>query len=304
MSHKTDTLRLTLGTAQLGMRYGLANRTGQPDDAGAAALVAAAWRGGVRRFDTAMHYGVSERVLGRCLAAIAHGAEEAEVVSKLAPEADPFGEGVLAASIRASLQNLGVRSLAGFLLHRERLLDRWDDLRPDLDALVGQGLARRVGISVYDPQSALRALGLPGLGLLQVPSGVLDRRFEQAGVFAAAAAAGIRVQVRSVFLQGLLLLNPQQAPARMDFALPHVRDFQALCAEAGRPPAEIALAYAWTAYPHADILVGAESEAQIRANLCAAAPLPPGLAEEIRSRFARVPVQVLNPSLWPSEGAP
>ena len=57
--------RLTLGTVQLGLPYGIANRAGQPEYGEIRAIVAAAVEGGVNCFDTAAAYGTSEAVLGR-----------------------------------------------------------------------------------------------------------------------------------------------------------------------------------------------------------------------------------------------
>ena len=44
---------LILGTAQMGMNYGIGNRTGRPSDGEIRAIVAAAWGAGIRKFDTA-----------------------------------------------------------------------------------------------------------------------------------------------------------------------------------------------------------------------------------------------------------
>lgn len=51
------TERVALGTAQLGMAYGVANTAGQPTSEAATGLVATAWGAGVRSFDTAQAYG-------------------------------------------------------------------------------------------------------------------------------------------------------------------------------------------------------------------------------------------------------
>ena len=56
--------RLTLGTAQLGPAYGIANREGRLDDSSADALLSAAWDAGMRWFDTARAYGESEARIG------------------------------------------------------------------------------------------------------------------------------------------------------------------------------------------------------------------------------------------------
>lgn len=60
-----DLSRLMLGTAQLGMAYGVANTAGRPDFRQAVRLIAAAADGGVNCFDTAAAYGDSEVILGR-----------------------------------------------------------------------------------------------------------------------------------------------------------------------------------------------------------------------------------------------
>jgi hypothetical protein len=58
---------MTLGTAQLGMDYGVANRTGKPPREIATAIVRAAIAHGVTVLDTARAYGDSEEVLRAAL---------------------------------------------------------------------------------------------------------------------------------------------------------------------------------------------------------------------------------------------
>src|SRR5258708_36123447 len=58
---------LTLGTAQLGMEYGIVNREGQPPPQLAIRMVRAAIAHGVKTLDTARAYGEAEAVLGEAL---------------------------------------------------------------------------------------------------------------------------------------------------------------------------------------------------------------------------------------------
>ena len=82
--------RLVLGTAQLGLSYGIANKTGRPDQGVATAIVHEAWKNGIREFDTAQVYGDSEVVLGRALAELGISCE-AKIITKIAPNLDPHG---------------------------------------------------------------------------------------------------------------------------------------------------------------------------------------------------------------------
>ena len=56
--------KLTLGTVQLGMNYGIANKSGKPDIAKSFSILKTAVDGGVNSFDTSLHYGDSEEVIG------------------------------------------------------------------------------------------------------------------------------------------------------------------------------------------------------------------------------------------------
>lgn len=55
---------LALGMAQLGQPYGIANRTGQPDETVAHAILEQAWQPGVRYLDTAQTYDRSKEIIG------------------------------------------------------------------------------------------------------------------------------------------------------------------------------------------------------------------------------------------------
>ena len=54
----------TLGTVQLGMPYGISNRSGQPSREIARQMLDTAYDLGVRALDTASDYGTSEEILG------------------------------------------------------------------------------------------------------------------------------------------------------------------------------------------------------------------------------------------------
>lgn len=179
---KSDTNRLVLGTAQLGFAYGIANTAGQPNQPLATEIVGAALDGGIIEFDTAQGYGDSEKVLGASFEELGC-ANYVEVVSKVGTEL-LSNSVVLADSINCSLERLKINSLQSLLLHQEDSLRMWDKgLRETVYSCLNQGLIRSVGISVYDPEIALRALGTDGIDLVQIPSNLFDRRFERAGVF-------------------------------------------------------------------------------------------------------------------------
>lgn len=76
-----------------------------------------------------------------------------------------------------------------------------------------QGLVGKVGVSVYAPEELALwlAQGYP-LELVQLPANLLDQRFLRSGWLDRLQALGCEIHVRSLFLQGLLLMQPALRP--------------------------------------------------------------------------------------------
>ncbi|NQT47407.1 MAG: aldo/keto reductase [Chloroflexi bacterium] len=292
--------RLVLGTVQLGLPYGIANQVGQPDIRTAEAIVETAWQGGIREFDTAQGYGESEKVLGGIIQRLGVGGQ-ARIISKISPGPDQLAPSALRQALEESLERLGISNLHGVMLHKEELLDHWDKgLGETLSTWVASGLVEHIGVSVYSPRKALDALRIDGITTVQVPSNILDRRFENAGVFQLAESELKVVFVRSVFLQGLLLMDIEDLPPSMLFASRTLGTFKSLAEKVGVSRQHLALGYSREAYPNAKILFGAETPEQVRTNLLRwGNALPEWVVTEAKETFRDVQKDILNPSLWP-----
>lgn len=292
--------RLILGTVQLGLPYGIANAHGQPDPETAEAIVAAAWRGGIRTFDTAQGYGTSESVLGGCLRKLGISLQ-AEVITKLAPALPLDDCRAVRDSVRESLTRLDVPALKGLFLHREEQLAQLDGpAGAVLAALREQGLTASLGVSVYSPEAALAALRHPLIDRVQLPSNLLDRRFEQAGVAEEAAARGKTLDIRSVLLQGILALPPDALPARMAHAASVLERFRDLLQELSLEAVDAALLYVREAWPQANLVIGAERPAQVEDTLARwNKHVPSEFVRAFRDAFPDVEERILNPGHWP-----
>ena len=135
--------------------------------------------------------------------------------------------------------------------------------------------------------------------MVQIPTNILDRRFENAGVFELAKAKKKDVYIRSIFLQGLLLMNIRAIPEKMTFAAPYIEKLESLSKEFGLTRHEIAFGYIKSEMPSAQVVFGAETKEQVTENLAAwQKDVPPLLGEKIRMNFNNVSEQILNPYLW------
>jgi len=290
---------LVLGTAQLGFQYGIANRTGQPDQAAAYGIIHEAWKHGIKTFDTAQGYGESEQVLGRSL--FQSGCSgEALIISKIDPRIDHLDISAMTETLDRTIEALKISRLFGILLHKEEMLLLWDKgLSKILHALVASGRVLKVGVSVYSPEMALQALNTDGIDMVQLPTNVLDRRFENAGVFRLADKKQKQIYIRSVFLQGLLLMSPEEIPAKMAFVKPVLRRLESLSNNLGLTKQEIALGYLRSELPNAQVIFGAETQKQVTENVTAwEKEMPRSLGRQVRELFADLSENILNPALW------
>lgn len=290
---------LVLGTAQLGMPYGIANKRGQPDQETALHIIKEAWDGGIRQFDSAQAYGVSEAVLGRAFNGLGYG-REALVISKFNPNLNHLDEKTMSKALDESLERLCVPKLFGMLLHREELLSLWPNgLGEILRGFVSAKKVKHIGISVYSPEKALEAIKTEGIDILQVPANILDRRFDKGGIFEQAQDMNKRIYVRSVFLQGLIFMTEEDLPKKMQVASLVIRQIETLAEKMGLEKDEMALAYLKHKIPQAYIIFGAESPEQVRRSISSwKRRTELDVVTRIENGLNNVDEFVLRPDLW------
>jgi aryl-alcohol dehydrogenase-like predicted oxidoreductase len=306
------TAELVLGSVQLGLSYGAANRTGKPSRGTALRLVRRALDAGVSSIDTARAYGDSEERLGEALL----GRKPVRTITKLSPLSD-LPEDASRAAVRAAVDASIAESLASLkrervdclLLHRarhmishdgaiwERLIERLED-----------GTVLSLGVSVQTPEEALAALGCANVRHMQLPFNLLDWRWREAGVIARIRArAHVTAHARSVFLQGLLANDARVWP-QLDGvdACRLTQLLRGLAEEYGRESAaDLCLAYARGQSWIDGVVVGMETEDQLEENLrlFVRTPLCAEDSERIEQRIPRVPEALLNPACWPKRAA-
>jgi aryl-alcohol dehydrogenase-like predicted oxidoreductase len=291
--------QLMLGTVQFGLEYGIANKSGQPTYEQARDILAAAYEGGVNCLDTAAAYGTSEEVVGRALTELGLR-EKFVVVSKvpgvppeLAPQrVDEYVE----ESVRSSLRRLQLGVLPVCLFHQERDARYLESLHKAKE----KGLVQRIGVSGLTPQGALETVATKRCEALQIPTNILDRTFLDAGVLRAAQKRGVAVFVRSVFLQGLLMMRAEEIPSEFAAALPVLARLRALARANDLTMQELAVRYVLGLPGVTCVLAGVESVAQMRENirLFAAGPLEPLLMDAIEDTVPELPESILKPYLW------
>ena len=267
---------LAIGTAQFGQPYGVANDAGQLTCGTVKAILARAFGAGVDTLDTAVAYGNSEACLGKA------GVSAWRVITKLPalPMAVPDVSRWVESQVRASLRRLSVARLDGLLLHKpsDLLGASGMSYQHALQMLKSEGLVSAVGVSIYDPSELDTLWSSWHPEIVQAPCNVLDRRLLRSQWLAKLNDHGVRIHVRSVFLQGLLLMPVTRRPAwfaRWGTLLDHWLNW---CRDHETSPLQASLAFVQAQAGIERLVVGMDSVAQLEeilAALVAQSPLAP-----------------------------
>ena len=264
---------LGLGSAQFGGDYGISNTRGRVGEDEVRQILDYAAACKVLHIDAAHYDGDVERILGRCW----------PFPSPFKPQIRTLridkGLDWLESRLRRSVEHMGL------VRAHSALVDCAEDLMgPDGDALWARmeklradGLFSKIGISArYDDQPLLLAKRFKP-DIMQVSASILDQRLVKNGTIGSLAEMGVEVQVRSVFLQGLLFLPRESLPANLIPIGPHLSRVRRLMAESGADPLHAALSYALNLEGVSTVMVGVTSAAELRAIVAASERKAPRL---------------------------
>ena len=192
------------------MAYGATNNFPPPslDDVGE--ILEFAIDNNIRHLDTAASYGDSEEILGKI------GVSNFVVTTKL----PHIGNSPIVAKnwvelqIEGSLKRLRLDTIPTVLFHNcDDLLGRNGDLLwSELSAIKAAGTISKIGVSVYDEVELAKVLQLYKIDVVQVPCNILDNRFRRSDLLSTLTNRNIEIQVRSIFLQGVLIAEPRTRP--------------------------------------------------------------------------------------------
>lgn len=280
---------MSLGTVQLGMRYGIANQTGQPSMEDSFQLLSRAMERGVNAVDTSRDYGTSEDVLGAFFRAIeAPPFVTTKFNIRRKDGEDASIEREIEESLRVSLERLGLDRVGCLLLHNGMDMLRLE--RPIMRAfrrILDGGKAEFAGMSVYRPEEVERFLSLDELSVIQVPMSVFDQKLISGGYIERLAAAGKAVFVRSVFLQGLCFMDPDdmRIPELAECAGPYLVKLREYAAAEGIGVGQLCVSFIRDLPGVTSLVLGAETCEQVAQNVELIDG--PRLSADIRDRLTR-----------------
>lgn len=292
MSLVSQCNKLALGTVQFGLPYGIANKKGQVSTQEVKSILDLAQRNGVNNLDTAIAYGESETVLG------AFSLSDFEIITKLPPLPDNCQniQGWVDKELQDSFARLKVSSVSGLLLHcpDDLLSPSGTALYRALQTKKKEGFVKNIGVSIYSPDELELLTKYYQFDLIQAPFNMLDHRLDDGSWFKKLEQVGTRLHVRSIFMQGLLLMSSNDRPKKFDRWSSLWNLWDEWIKDMGITPLQACLCHALSVPEIEKIVIGVDSTNQFNQILQAAhgsIPVPPA---ELKS----VDINLLNPSLW------
>ncbi len=284
---------LILGTANFGSKYGIANKGRLLSKRESQLILNWAQKNGVNHFDTAPSYGDSSEILRSYL----DHSYEPEIDTKLDEKSCQSSKLIVEAA-KSIVHNLGVDQLSVLYLHREELLQGplASEISIGLKEVLNLGIAKKIGVSVYSESAVLACKEvLPELSVFQVPENICDRRLVYSTAIKNMALDGNSFMVRSIFLQGLLLMQPNSIPQDLKLSREGLQQLIDFARDNSLTVMELCLAYANSISWANGFVVGVASLSQLMEIQKSSSLLPIGWEKSIST----LPVEILDPRKWP-----
>ena len=207
--------RIAIGAVQFGLSYGIAN-TGFKvvSNSEMSSILTYAQSVGINTIDTAISYGESEMKLGK------YGVSKCQVITKLPAIPNDCSDifSWVEEQLKGSLLRLKLHKIYGLLLlnPKDLLGPKANEVWSALKNLKKQNLVDKIGYSIYKPEELDIFFELFPPDIVQAPYNILDRRLASSGWLECLYDSNTEIHVRSVFLQGLLLINKNKRPKKFD----------------------------------------------------------------------------------------
>ncbi len=197
-------MKIGLGTVQFGMKYGILNNDGVPENNEIRKIINIAKKNKVKHIDTASLYGNSESTLGDILNLDAN-------FSIITKTCKFDGEKITSSDVARmkktffnSLEKLKATKVYGLLIHRssDLLKNNAELLFDEISILKEKKLIQKVGISSYDKNEINEIISKYSLDLIQVPVNIFNQTMLKNGFLKKLKKKKIEIHARSIFLQG------------------------------------------------------------------------------------------------------
>ncbi len=300
--------KITLGTAQLGFNYGIANVNGKPDFNKSIEILNYSWQNEINTFDTSPLYGNSEKLIGSFISSKSiDNLENLIIISKL-PRIqleDKLTFDNLYMHIKnqifQSIKNLQIKKIPIYLIHHTPDINIKDGLIIDcLTQIKSDGLIDKFGISAYNPEEVKTSLKFKDINVIQIPINIFDQRLIRNGLLKELKKRGYIIFARSIYLQGLFFISPEKLPKNLKIAKKPLLKLQTIIKEYDIDIDKLTFLFVRDLPEISSLVIGTEKVKQVERNIkiLKEQPLLNDIRNRIMEEFSEISERIINPSLW------
>lgn len=285
--------KFIFGTAQIGMHYGINNKTvySRKD---AENLIKYSFEKGFRRYDTAKAYGEAEVMIGEILES---NIDEVFITTKLNHN---INNDIISANLQIleSLKNMKCNTIECVMFHSYKDLLKSPDVIDTIQKFKDRGVIKSIGVSLYDELESEGVLKkfASVIDVVQLPFNLLDNRHQS--YFKEYRDSNISVTTRSVFLQGVFFLPEKYLKESTKSYVLKLKEFSE---NLKIPIYEMALSYVINTPEISNVVVGFDSKTQIdemklfieNQNFNKKIPF-----DLISNEIGKPPLEVIDPRKW------
>ena len=295
-------MQLCLGTVQFGMDYGVFEQK-KKDVEYCVRCLDYATQNGISAIDTATAYGTAEAVVGEFLKKKTISREKLWVSTKLLPNclddvASCDYSREIRERIKTSLKTLGTDYVDAYFLHSSRYVEN-DAILEAFQTVKEEGLANKVGVSIYYENEARLCMNNPYVQYVQTPYSIFDHRMKEVGLFDIDNRGKLEVDSRTTFIKGLIRLKEDEIPGHLSKAKPILSELDKVCSETGYSRIELAIGYVKREKGINHLVFGIRDIEQLKEDIAAFdKEIPNEVLDDMDVRFNNIDTDLVVPSLW------
>ena len=288
-------MKLVLGTVQMGLDYGVNNKTGKINTAESIRILEYAYEHGVRMLDTAEAYGSAHQVIGEYHKL--HPSHQFNIITKVPKQLD---NDLVQSKVEQYLKDLNISKIHLLMCHDFATYRQNNDLAKCLLALKNSEIVDQVGVSVYTNAQVMNLLSdVNKVDVIQLPYNLLDNMYQRVIALECMKLQDVSAHTRSPFLQGMFFLDEKSGNKTYQFLEKNIKELKSIANSAGVSMYELALQYSFVNSFSDAVIIGVDSLDQLKLNFRALSNKV--LSRDIIDRIDKIEVvnpDLLNPSLW------
>lgn len=260
-------MKIGLGTVQFGLDYGVSNEKGKVRKNEIDKIFNFCKEKKITLFDTAPEYGDSEEVIQKFLLNNSKVITKTKPIRKKIIEDDDIKNVI--ESLEKSFSILDRKHIEGVLFHdaRDLLSKNSEKLYDEVHKYKKEGKILKIGVSIYNKEQIDLIVEKYKIDILQIPLNILDQRLLEGNYLKTLKEKGIEIHVRSIHLQGLLLMDLGKISSYFSPIMPILCNYREDIGKLGISP----LLSVWNFIKSIEeidyVIFGVESKIQLEENL-------------------------------------